>query len=345
MDLAIEILNKFIENNYEAYIVGGYVRNYLLNINSNDIDICTNAKPKEIKKIFNNIKLPKEKYNSIILYYKNNKFEITTFRKELEYKNRKPIKIEYVNTLIEDLKRRDFTINTLCINNKREVIDLLNAKKDLDEKIIKTVKPAKESFAEDNLRMLRAIRIATQLKFNLSKDIINEIEKDSIKKISKFRKKQELDKIFESKNLKIGVKLLKSFDLLEVLDIKNIDEIKLIDSKIGIWSQLKTEYEFTKKDLREINIIKALLKKKINDYDIYKYSYNLCNIASKIKDKSLKNNLIINSRKDIDIVYEDIKDITNNINEAYEYIEKLIILKKIENKKEVLIKYLKEKYN
>ena len=135
---ALEILKIFNEKGYSAYIVGGYVRDKLLGTKSNDIDICTSATPKEIKELFDTAS--QEQYGSIPVIYKNNIFDITTYRKEIKYeKNRKPIKIKYIKKIKKDLLRRDFTINTLCMNEFGEVEDILNIKEDLDKKIIKTV--------------------------------------------------------------------------------------------------------------------------------------------------------------------------------------------------------------
>ena len=131
---SLEILKQIEENGFQCYIVGGFVRDYCMKKDSYDVDICTNARPKDLVNIFENAILPVEKYGSVTLFYKNIRFEITTFRKEFKYENRKPIDIEYTDNFIEDITRRDFTINALCMNSKGEIIDLLNGKKDIDNK-------------------------------------------------------------------------------------------------------------------------------------------------------------------------------------------------------------------
>ena len=103
-NLALEILKEINENNYEAYIIGGYPRDLYLGIDNLDIDICTNAKYEDLVNIFKDYEIINRGFGSVILKYKDNEFEITTFRKEYEYeKNRFPKKIEFVNTLEEDL--------------------------------------------------------------------------------------------------------------------------------------------------------------------------------------------------------------------------------------------------
>ena len=199
---------KMIEDaGFNAYIVGGFVRDYYMKKDSYDVDICTNAKPKDLIKIFSDATLPNEKYGAVTLYYKGVRYEITTFRKELKYINRRPVEIEYTNELYEDIERRDFTINAMCMNTKGEIIDLFNGKKDIDKKIIRCLGNADKKFNEDPLRILRAIRFATVLNFKLDKDVIIAINNNSnlLKDISYDRKKSELNKIFVSKNVKLYV--------------------------------------------------------------------------------------------------------------------------------------------
>ena len=129
LNTALKLIKTIEEHGYIAYIVGGFVRDQLLGITSNDIDICTSARPSDIRNIFPNSCLPNEAYGSITVVIKNIRFEITTFRKEIRYlNNRKPIEFEYIDDLMEDLKRRDFRINTICMDKDGKVIDLLNGK-------------------------------------------------------------------------------------------------------------------------------------------------------------------------------------------------------------------------
>ena len=211
---AIEVLNKFSENGYLAYIVGGYPRDYLLGIKTKDIDICTNANPKQIMEIFDTEGVSDTKYGSVKVIYKNYKFDVTTFRKDIKYEdNRKPIKIKYIDNLKKDLLRRDFTINTICIDKDENIIDILGARVDIDNKIIKTVRNPRYRLMEDSLRILRAIRFATILDFNIDDKTKNYIVKYGylLKKLSGSRKKEELGKIFSS------VKTLAAGRLLGIL--------------------------------------------------------------------------------------------------------------------------------
>jgi tRNA nucleotidyltransferase (CCA-adding enzyme) len=148
LKVCLEVL-KIIENNgFECYLVGGFVRDYYIKKETLDVDICTNARPKDLIKIFKDAELPKEKYGAVTLFYKNIRFEMTTFRKEIAYKDRRPMEIEYIDNFFDDIKRRDFTINTLCMNSKGEIIDILNGKRDIDNKVIRVVGNANIKFSD-----------------------------------------------------------------------------------------------------------------------------------------------------------------------------------------------------
>ena len=188
----LEILNRLENNNFKAYIVGGYVRDYILNRKTNDYDIATNARPDDIIKLFSDKKIIlNEKFGNVVL----NNIEITTFRKD-EYNNSRFPKITYVDTINEDVKRRDFTINALYMNKDYEIIDTINAMEDLTNKIIKTVKDPNISFNEDPLRIIRAIRFAHMLNFEIEEETLIALQKYAykLKEISKGRINKEIKK-------------------------------------------------------------------------------------------------------------------------------------------------------
>ena len=196
-DSAIEILKKINKLGYESYIIGGYTRDLLLGVKSNDIDITTSAKPDVIKEMFE-VVADNTKFGSLKIKYKSYIFEITTFRIELEYSSRYP-KIKYTNSLKKDLIRRDFTINTICIDENEKIIDLLNGKEDLENKTIKSIGDVDIKLKEDPIRILRAIRLAGKLNFKLEDALKNSIIKNSylLKNISKNIKQNEIDKMNE----------------------------------------------------------------------------------------------------------------------------------------------------
>ena len=269
---SIKVLNKIIENGFEAYIVGGYPRDIYLARKSSDVDICTNATPKDIKNIFNNVILPTHEYGSVTVIYKKIRFEITTYRKDLKYiNNRVPSKVKYTDDLFEDLRRRDFTVNTLCMNERGEILDVLNIKEDFDNKVIRTVGDAKNKISEDSLRILRAVRFSTILNFDLDKDLKKAIKKYGylLKKLSYFRKKEELDRIFASQNKKKGIDLINELDLSKYLELDFTDVI-LTPSTINIWAQLNVDdiYSFTNNEKEVIKKIKEIKDTELgNEFD------------------------------------------------------------------------------
>jgi len=313
---ALEILKKLKQNNFESYIIGGYPRDLYLGLENKDIDICTNAKFKDLKKIFEDIK--DNKYGSYKLKYKNYEYEITTYRKERKYlKNRFPKKIRYTKSLKQDLKRRDFTINTLCINSQEEYVDIKDAKKDLDKKIIRLIGP-KTKLKKDSLRILRAIRFATYLDFELDKKLEKAIKKYKtyLENLSYDRKKQELEKILKDKNATYGIKLIKKYDLEKYLKI-NLKNVILTKNINGIWAQILTDdsYNFTKEEYKQINKIIKLKNKQYNSYDLYKYGPEILETVNEIKQenrniKKLYNELTIKDRDEIDIDFFEICKIT-----------------------------------
>lgn len=358
---AFEVLKIFEENGYEAYIVGGYVRDYILGRKTFDIDICTTATPKEIINIFDHVQISDFSYGSVNILYKKIKFDVTTFRKDIKYEdNRKPVKIKYVSKLKEDLLRRDFTINTLCMNSKGEIIDLLNGRIDIENKIIKTVKNPKYEIKEDSLRILRAIRFATILDFTIEEKTKKHIIKygNLLEKLSGKRKKDELTKIFSSTNKEKGKKLLLELKLEKYLNIPNLKDIVLCDDIIGIWSQLDNleSYPFTKIEKENISKIKELLNyKEIDAYTLYQYGLYLSTVVYDIKNKDklelneIYRNLPIYNSKEIDIKPLEIANVLNKepnsfIKEIILDLEKQIVYNNIKNNKEDILKYIIDKY-
>ena len=356
---ALKILNILHEHNHESYIVGGYVRDKLLGKTSNDIDICTSATPKEIIELFPNTSSPQ--YGSINIIYKNSNFDITTFRRDIKYQdNRLPVKIKYIKNVKKDLLRRDFTINTICIDKDGNIIDLLKAKEDLNKKIIKTVGNPRYRLKEDALRILRAIRFATLLDFEIDKKTSCYITKYSnlLKKLSFSRKRQELDKIFLSPKKERGIKLLVDLKVAEDLKLSNLKDITPCDDLTGIWTQLNVDniYPFTKTEKEHMEKIRELLNLDIKDkYNIYKYGLYISTVAYQIKkeDMSILNNIYknlpITSIKDINITANEISNILNKepgsyIKEIYKDLEEKIINNTLENNKEIIEEYIKNNY-
>lgn len=361
LEKALEVLKILNDNDYEAYVVGGFVRDTLLKRRTNDIDICTSATPKEILEIFDNVTVSDMQYGSVIVSYKGYNFDVTTFRKEIKYEgNRKPVKIKYIKDIKKDLLRRDFTVNTLCMNSKGEVIDILNIEKDIKQKILRTVGNPRYRIKEDSLRILRCIRFATLLDFEIEDKTKYYLSKYGylLKNLSMNRKKEELDKIFLSKNKEKGRKLLIDLNLTNVLDLNKLNNIVLCTDLLGIWCQLEVDdiYPFTKYEKGQMKLLRSLLQyDEIDNYLLYKYGLYLCTVYADIKGLSKRKLntkyqcLPITSRKDIKINGEEISIILNRkpgeyIKEIMEDLEINILDNKLNNNYEEIKEYIIKKY-
>ena len=167
----VPILEKIIDAGFEAYFVGGSVRDHLLNHEVNDVDIATSALPYEVKKIFNRTVDVGIEHGTVLVLYNNESYEITTFRTESTYKDfRRPDSVTFVRSLREDLRRRDFTMNAIAVNTKGHIFDPYQGMKDLKAGIIRAVGNPHERFQEDALRMMRAVRFAAQLNFEIEEE-------------------------------------------------------------------------------------------------------------------------------------------------------------------------------
>lgn len=216
----VKILNKFEKNKFKAYIVGGAVRDYLLGYDINDYDIATDAKPEEVTEIFEKVIPTGVKYGTVTLIYNNKNYEITTFRKDFDYiNNRKPDKVVYSEDIDEDIKRRDFTINSLYCDSKGRIRDKYSGVKDIKSKIIRTIGNPDERFKEDALRMIRAVRFMATLGFKIEEKTKNSIVKNHqlIENVSAERIKTEFDRILLSNNPGEGIRTLTDTNLMKYI--------------------------------------------------------------------------------------------------------------------------------
>lgn len=231
------VLGKISGAGYEVAVVGGATRDILESREPSDWDLTTNAKPEEILKLF-----PKAFYNNTFgtvgIALDSKKIEITTYRTEEGYSDRRhPDKVRWGKTLEEDLSRRDFTINAIAIpysSGKLSTtpVDPYHGLGDLKKKIIRAVGDASARFSEDALRMLRAIRFATTLGFEVEKKTTDAVVKNSklISKVSGERVRDELFKILASDNAYDGIILAKDTGILKVI-MPELDECFAVEQK------------------------------------------------------------------------------------------------------------------
>lgn len=193
-----EIIGHLNNAGYEAYVVGGCVRDSIMEKTPHDWDICTSATPEVVKSLFSHTTDYGMKHGTITVFVNKEGYEITTFRAETDYSDhRHPDTVEFVTDLKSDLSRRDFTINALAYNNESQLIDMFNGLDDIRNQIIRCVGNADERFKEDALRILRALRFAATLGFDIEDKTSEAIHYNVhlLKNIAEERKRDELMKL------------------------------------------------------------------------------------------------------------------------------------------------------
>lgn len=234
---------------FEAYFVGGSVRDTILNKPIHDVDIATSAYPEEIKKIFKRTVDTGIEHGTVMILDHGEGYETTTFRTESGYQDfRRPDEVTFVRSLSEDLQRRDFTINALAMKETGEIIDLFDGLRDLDNQLIRTVGEAYERFHEDALRMMRAVRFASQLNFKIDSATLTGIEENSalLEKIAVERIRVELEKMFMGQTVQAGLDAFIDTDLYRYcpgMDIYRTElqsltesELPSLDSDTEVWT-------------------------------------------------------------------------------------------------------------
>lgn len=197
------IITQLEKAGFEAYAVGGCVRDSLLGRDPDDWDVTTSAKPLQVKEVFRHTIDTGIQHGTVTVMLNHEGFEVTTYRIDGEYEdNRHPKEVTFTVNLVEDLKRRDFTINAMAYNDRSGIVDVFGGMDDLEKGIIRCVGEATERFTEDALRMLRAVRFSAQLGFSIAEETKAAIRKlaPSLERISAERIQTELVKLLMSKH-------------------------------------------------------------------------------------------------------------------------------------------------
>lgn len=219
----------FSQNGFEAYLVGGAVRDMLLGKKADDWDVTTNAKPEEVMKIFRRVIPTGIDHGTVTVHFSGQEIEVTTFRTESDYSDgRHPDKVEYADHIEEDLSRRDFTMNAIAASlEDGHIIDPYGGAEDLKKGIIRTVGIPHERFMEDGLRPVRALRFASKLQFSIEKDTYSEIFEENVQKkiasISVERFRDELMKMMASPKPSVGLKMMEETGVLKIF----MDELSI----------------------------------------------------------------------------------------------------------------------
>lgn len=367
---ALNIVKELEKNGFSAYIVGGYVRDTLLNIKSNDIDITTNALPDDLNRLFKTIDSTANKYLSCKVMYEGYEFEITTFRTDIEYVNHRHPVTKIVENLEEDLKRRDFTINALALDSKGKIIDLCDGLLDIKNKLVRVIGDPFQRFDEDVLRIFRGCYLVSKLNFDIEDSTFKGMQASAkyVTYLSDERIFDELTKILKFAHYKKALSYLIKTSVLNYLKLDKVIEYVInsnvrpsIDDIIAISIYINTGYEFKAANNKKRLYFDAafLAKEGFTNLNLYKYDLDTIILADKIRafvdnrntnfDELVKTKLAlpISSRKDLKVNANDLIKYINKpqgpwINELLHKIEKAILENKIKNEKSEILNFIKE---
>ena len=267
-----DILTTLTGDGFDAYIVGGSVRDLLRNVEPKDWDVATRATPEEIQKLFPDSVYENEFGTVIIKTGSEDKklaiVEVTTFRKEEKYSDfRHPDKITFTESINEDLGRRDFTINAMALSKDNVIVDPFDGQNDLRKKVVRAVGDPEKRFAEDALRLMRAVRLASELGFEIEENTENALRKSAnlLENIAKERIRDELVKILMSpgEGAKWGVEKLEEFGLLTYIIPELREGIGMTQNKhhtYSVWEHniLSLDYAAKKEYALEIRLAALL---------------------------------------------------------------------------------------
>ena len=310
---ALPILEKIRKAGYEAYFVGGSVRDAILGRPIHDVDIASSSYPEETKAIFERTIDVGIEHGTVLVLENHQEYEITTFRTEDVYVDfRRPSAVNFVRSLEEDLKRRDFTVNAFALSEEGEIIDLFNGLEDMENRILRAVGVATERFNEDALRIMRGFRFQASLGFDLEEETFKAMTDCAplLEKISVERVFIELDKLLLAPYWRKGLEGLiasHSYQYLPLLQNSRSSLEKLFQLKMDYnftsseqaWAALlltldknevsaffkkwKTSRDFAKKVEQLVEIYRLREKARLNRRDVYRYDKSLLLSAEELR--------------------------------------------------------------
>lgn len=347
-----DILLSLENRGHEAYIVGGYVRDKLLGIESFDVDISTSARPEEIENIFE-VKSPNH-LGSVNFKYGLFNVDVTSWRVEHDYENRHPRKVEFTGDVLKDIERRDFTINAIMMDKDGIIFDPLEGRRDLENKIIRPIGNVEEKLTEDPLRILRAIRFAIVYGFNVDASILKFIKNNAslLSGLSKERVKGELEKIFCAENLKSGIEWMESLGVLDSLGVKFPSKLVQTQDILGIWAQITTDgFSFTREETKTIEYIRTIVSYgQIDDMSLFNYGLEANLTAGEIlkvessKTKEMYSSMPIKTERDLDIDFSKLPYTGREIGLIKTCLVNQILNRNLVNENEELMRYIMENW-
>ncbi|WP_422123401.1 CCA tRNA nucleotidyltransferase [Planococcus sp. X10-3] len=374
MKTAVEVIRKLKAAGYEAYFVGGAVRDFLLGKTPVDFDVATSAEPEEVKAIFDRTVDTGIQHGTVLVLTGGSGIEVTTFRTESGYSdNRRPDKVDFVKSLDEDLKRRDFTINAMAMTEDLEIVDLFGGRKDIGEGTIRAVGKPDERFQEDALRMLRAVRFSGQLDFSIDEETLASIRNNAalIRSIAVERIKVELDKIMANTNAARSIDYLIDSGLADQLPAGQLFKtdwsgfLPTADPLSGwlyaFWHNAKdtsalTAYKFSNEEKNTVKrALSAASQEHWDSWTCYSYSSKQLELAAALTGRNsgwirMKENLPVRSKSELAVNGHDLMEWMEKkpgpwLKELLEEIERKIVFSELENDKEKIKGWFLDEYN
>lgn len=368
---AFPLINRLEENGHKAFIVGGAVRNYLMNQPINDVDITTSALPEEVEEIFEQTYPIGKEHGTILVHY-GGAYEVTTFRSEDEYVDyRRPKKVQFVTSLKEDLIRRDFTINAMAIDRDLSIIDYASGQQDTDARLIRAVGNPFDRFNEDALRMIRAARFQSVLNFNIETNTYLAIQSHHtlIQHVAIERIMVELIKLFGGSNVSASIYTLIDTGLINYIPLFKEFNIIVPKSSVQLSAFLSVHINRSPDLITNLNQLKQsnaynqrikmgvslLNDERSNELLLYKYGYSLIQSIeqmlqaigqSKFNLKQFKAlQLPIQSRKEINLNGKILMSYYNRpsgvwIKEIMNKVEEAVIKRDVKNEQKELLKWV-----
>lgn len=311
---ALPILKKLKTAGYQAYFVGGSVRDAILERPIHDVDIATSAYPEETKAVFSKTVDIGIEHGTVLVLHHHNEYEITTFRTEDVYVDfRRPSQVSFVRSLDEDLMRRDFTVNAFALDEEGTIIDKFDGLTDLKNKVLRAVGTAQERFNEDALRIMRGFRFAASLDFDIEEQTFQAMQQTAslLEKISVERIFIEFDKLLTANFWRKGLEKLiaaKAYEYLPEMSTKGnllqnlldkLEENFLFQRSEQAWAMLLI--------VLEVDDCRQFLKKWKTSKDFQKAVSNIVAVYRKRKQGSADKHLCYQYGLDILLLVEDLR--------------------------------------
>lgn len=357
----LKILKKINQNGYEAYFIGGVVRDYLLNTEIVDIDITTNMSIDKVEQLFTVVQTGME-YGGVTVVYENFSFEITHYRKDLEYLDHRHPIVSFVDTLMDDVVRRDYTINAIAMDYNLSILDYVNGKKDLTNHLIRCIQNPYIKFEEDPLRILRGLYLVSKYNFIIEDETLKAMisKKSLLKELSNERIYEHFLKIVYNPYFSNAKNYIQRHGLFEEITCfsKWIDIIdpSYKEEDLGVYYYLKYN-EFpcimSAKNKKRAQLCLKVIENQDDIFFIYKNKNDillfepiLTNIGIDMNYfRNMIQSLVLKDDLDLQVSKKELSMILKDCTKTGYYTELIItniLLGKLENKKESIIGFLKE---